>query len=382
MEMTVAEVGRRAGCSGGTVSRVINNSGYVSPETRQAVLKAIQESGYFPRSTRPVGRTGSRQIDRTTGTIEVIAFRNHPWENFSLDHGQVNVGPMPDQNEQTLFPDILDHSVGFHRGLLFGIVEECRRLGYKVLLKAASDLNNSQFISEVNAPDKCGVLLFGEASPDLGEFVGQCRHPLVLVDMMAEGSADMVTTDNFSGIQMAFRHLHRLGHREIGYIVGDEDQAAFIERFNAFKLNMVETGLPIRNEWIYRGPNHFSKTVDLMKQQLSRGDVPTAVMCCNDLAALAVMRVADQLGLAIPKDLSVIGFDDIEAAALVTPPLTTVRFPVVQVGQEAVGRLMVRMQRETNGNNGRNSGRTGCKILLKPELVIRQSAAECRMIEP
>jgi DNA-binding LacI/PurR family transcriptional regulator len=371
MEMTVAEIGRRAGCSGGTVSRVINNSGYVSSETRQAVLKAMQESGYIPRSPRSSGRPASRQADRTAGTIEVIAFRNHPWENFSMDHGQVNIEPLPDQSEKTVFSDILDHSVGFHRGLLFGIVEECRRLGYKVQLKAAGDLSTREFLAQVNAPDKCGVLLLGETCPHLEEFIKHCRHPLVLVDLLHEGRADMVTADNFMGIQMAFRYLYHLGHRKIGYVAGEQDIPGFIERFNAFKLNMVEAGLTIRENWVCREANHFGKTVETMKGILSQADLPTAVMCCNDLAAFAVIRATDQLGISVPEQLSLIGFDDLEAAALVTPPLTTVRHPVAEVGRESVHRVLARIQM------GKNNPLRGCKILVKPELVIRKSTAIC-----
>ncbi len=380
MELTVAEIGRRAGCSGGTVSRVINNSGYVSSETRQAVLKAMQESGYIPRSPRSMGRPGSRPAERMErGTIEVICLRSRPWESFSMDHGQVNVGPLPDQNERTLFPDILDHCCGFHRAILFGIVEECRRLGYKVLLKAAGDLSDRQFISEVNAPDKSGVLLFGEDSPDLGEFVRQCRHPLVLVDMITKNSTDTVTVDNFAGIQMAFQHLYQLGHRKIGFVTGDEGLLGFTERINAYKLNMMETGLPIREEWIYQCPNPFGfgKIVEMMRGRLNKDDLPTAIMCCNDLAALAVMRAADQLGIEVPNNLNVIGFDDIDVASLVTPPLTTVRFPITQAGREAVSRLLVRIQREKSGNSGKKGNQAGCKILLKPELMVRNSTVRC-----
>ncbi|MFA5206721.1 MAG: LacI family DNA-binding transcriptional regulator [Lentisphaeria bacterium] len=365
---TVAAVGRLAGCSGGTVSRVVNNSGYVSPDTRKAVLAAIKATGYVPKTERePSGAPAGHARRTAKKIIEVIAIRNRGSEDFSMKGGEAHFGPLTKLPDEAILPDIIDHGMGFHRQVIFGIVEEIRRLGYKTALQATSHLVDSQFLAEVNVADKCGVLLLGDDSPVLDTFVARCKHPLVLVDMVGDSRADVVTTDNFYGTRILFDHLHSQGHRKFGYVGGLA--AGHQERFAAFKLCMVETGLPLRPEWISIGPNHFATTVENARSLLDRPDRPTVILCCNDVAALAVLRVASQLGIAVPAQLSVAGFDDVEAATLVSPPLTTLRVRTVEMGREAVQRLVMQIQ------NGQHPRVDGCRVLLRPELVIRQSTA-------
>ncbi|MFA5203345.1 MAG: LacI family DNA-binding transcriptional regulator [Lentisphaeria bacterium] len=365
---TVAAVGRLAGCSGGTVSRVVNNSGYVSPDTRKAVLAAIKATGYVPKAKREHPGAPAGHARRTAKkVIEVIATRNRQSEDFSMEDGQAHFGPLTKRADEAILPDIIDHGMGFHRQIIFGIVEEIRRLGYKTVLQATSNLADNQFLAEVNVADKCGVLLVGEHSPVLDTFVARCKHPLVLVDMVGDSRADVVTTDNFYGTRILFDYLHSLGHRKLGYVGGPA--AGHQERFASFKLCMIEADLAIRPEWISIGPNHFATTVENARTLLDRPNRPTAILCCNDVAALAVMRVAGQLGIAVPQQLSIAGFDDVEAATLVNPPLTTLRVRTAELGREAVQRLVMQIQ------NGQPPRTDGCRVLFRPELVIRQSTA-------
>ncbi len=371
MVLTITKIGKMAGCSIGTVSRVINNSGYVSPETRQAVLKAIQETGYIPRSTRSGARAGNRRQEQTaTGLIEVIYYQYRPFEDILVDHGQIHVGPLRTQNEREMLPNIFGRSVGFYSQIIFVMVEEIRRLGYKALLQSTTDLGNRQFQADVNLPDKSGILLVGEENPNLDQFIEGCTHPLVLMDIVSDVQADSVAPDNLHGIRQAFNHLFGLGHRKIGYVMGEEEKAAFVERFTAYKLSMIEAGLTIREEWICRGPNQFGPTARQVQEILCKPDRPTAMMCCNDLAALGVMRAADQLGIAVPEELSIVGFDDAELAALVNPALTTVRVPTVEMGREAVQRLANQIR------DGEVARKGGCIVRFKPELVVRKSTGK------
>jgi LacI family transcriptional regulator len=164
-------------------------------------------------------------------------------------------------------------------------------------------------------------------------------------------------------VYQAFDHLHALGHRKIGFIGNETD---LNERRMAFFARMGSAGLTVNPRWIYRGPQHIEPTVHGVAKMLAQSDRPTALLCGNDCYAIGVMRAATTMKLEIPRDLSVVGFDDIDASALMTPAMTTVRVPQAQIGLQAARQLLLAAQNGTTPQRG-------CSVRLKTELIVRQS---------
>jgi DNA-binding LacI/PurR family transcriptional regulator len=344
----------------------MNNSGPVRAKTRAAVMKALQESQYVSR--RPASATGIADRKGSARLVEVVLHRSTPIERLSVSHGRLAVGPVRQVDDGNLLskPYLLANS--FYRRIIDGAVEELPNWQHRAVLQNSGNLLDAKFISELNGPDRAGILLLGEDSPDLGDFIAQCRHPVVLIDLIHRGWPDVITTDNMLGIELAFDHLYSQGHRRIGFVGRRDSNKAFAERFSGYQLKMLQAGLSFSDAWIHAGANHIDSTADGVVEILSRPDRPSAFLCANDFSALGVVRAAGRLHMSIPNDLSVVGFDDEDAASVVTPALTTVRVPMAEMGRQAVRQLMIQMQAGA-------ISKTGCCIRLAPELIIRRSTA-------
>ena len=327
---TVTELSQMAGCSIATVSRVLNNSGAVSDATREAVLKAMRQTQYLAKRTERRSRAVVRSINANPqqGIIEIVQHRHSPVERISVDGDSLAVGPLEKMPEQDRVPRPYQLGVSFYQHLVNGAVDELGKWGFRAQLRLNSDLLDPTLVADMNDRNREGVLLIGEYSKDLGQFMKHCLPPLVLVDILHQGPCDMVTIDNFAGIQAAFRHLYNLGHRRIGFVGRRDEIAAFSERYAAFHMHMAEAGLQVQDQWVYQGPDHIETTTVGVKRILEHAQRPTALICANDCYALGVARAANSLNMTIPHGLSVVGFDDVEFAAMVTPPLTSVRVPL------------------------------------------------------
>jgi LacI family transcriptional regulator len=367
MALTVAEIGRLAGVSAATVSRAMNNSGAVSSKARQAIQKVLQDTNY-DRARRPsIARKSSNSAVEGGELVEIVFHRHSPVEPISVGRGALIIGPLgwlPSSGWQS---EGYQLGMSFHRRVVDGAIAELTRWRRKAALQFNSNLMDPHFLKEVNRQDKCGVLLVGEYSKDLQQFTENCRHPLVLVDFIHLGPHDVVTIDNLGGITQAFDHIHGLGHRKIGFIGARTEVEAFHERFVAFKMKMADVGLTVNPDWVYSGFEHIEQAAKGLHPILARPDRPTALVCANDCYALSVIRAASDMGLSIPQELSVIGFDDGDVASMVTPPLTTIRVPQDEMGQRAARQLMLSVQLQPPVSA------LGCETRVKTSLVVRQS---------
>ena len=364
MVMTASELSRLVGCSMATVSRALNNTGFVAPETREAIYRAMRKHSYVPQRAP---KRSNHAKTTPTPLVHIVYHRHTPREEVWLDHGGLNVGPLNPVSERLLKQR---HILGdtFWRRVIDGAVAEANAWGYKAVLQTNTNLQDPHFIADINASGKTAVLLVGEYSAGLKKLVDLCRHPLVLADLICDDSHDVVTIDNLAGISAAFEHLYALGHRKIGF-VGKSDNFAFTERYAAFSLRMAAAGLPLRPEWVYEGYSYIEETTEGMKKLLSRPARPTAVICANDCVAMGTIRAAGALGISVPHQLSIVGFDDIEAAGMATPPLTTVQVPMQEIGRQSVRLLMIQVKSAPHGPH------RGCRVRLVPQLIIRQSTA-------
>ena len=161
-----------------------------------------------------------------------------------------------------------------------------------------------------------------------------------------------------------FSYLHELGHRKIGFITPPKDHSSFLERFEGYQLALYKYGIPFREDYVVNAPsNPDPESVQSILEMKSR---PTAIMCVNDYTALVLLRAARKMGIAVPQELSVTGFDDLDQSATAKPPLTTVRISTVEMGRLAVRRLVEKIERRDHDE---------VRIEIQGELVQRQSCA-------
>ena len=359
MPLTAEQIAKKVGVSNATVSRVLNNTQYVSPEAREAVLAAIRESGEPPRL---LGRRNKSKIQQAqAGFVEILSA-----ERFA----PIEAGP-----HQAISPEGLNVSAAprlgrlssFSRHIIEGVIEELRPFGIRAAIQTTRRLDDPAIISEANEAENRGVFLLGIYDKDVHDFVDRCRVPVVsFMTWEHNGWPDYVGIDNLTGIRLAFNHLRELGHTKIGYVSGAlEFSQVFHQRLAAYRMMLIDAGLPVREDWITRDDCSMDVIQTQVEAMLKPKDRPTAIICSFDGAALGIRRAADKLRMHIPDDLSVIGFDDEDVAQLFSPPLTTVHVPFQLMGRNAVQLMMMRQQRPIKKGEG-------VSIRVTPTLTIRE----------
>lgn len=369
---TLAQVSLKAGCSPATVSRVLNNSGPVSSDVRKNVLKAVQESGYIPRrpqrTFRKLDQLHQDRSDNLQDLFEVILYRCTPAERLTNDAGRLTIGPPSMITDEEVLTKNFSLTADFYMHIISGVMDELASTSRRAMLQTSDDLLSPTILRAINQNGIGGVILLGEYPEMLDEFMTKCNKPLVLVDIIHQGQADVITIDNMAGITQAMDHMLMLGHRKIGYI-GSPFNKSYEERWVTWCWNMAGAGLPLNKKWVYHGSQKMQETAEGVYKMLNTPDRPTALICSSDLAALGVLRAAEQLQISVPQQLSVIGFDDINAAAMVTPPLTTLHVPLREMGQHAARQVLI------NHLFNRPSYDCGVTMRLTPKLVVRNSTA-------
>lgn len=363
---TVRDVGRHAKCSPATVSRAINNTAPVSDEVRRNVLEAMRKLGYAPRPQRPRNGHASSVGSPVSGIASVVLYRHADMERLLIRDGDVLLRHAEHVPPQGILSKTLRLSVDFYMHIISGVVEELSAHGVDSSLRIVDDLESPALIAELGQPDRCGAILLGESGGVLEPLLAACPRPLVLVDILHPFWPDVVTTDNDAGIGLAVDHLVALGHRRIGF-VGCSENPSYQERRAAFEHRIITLGLTCRPEWRYDGRQRIEDAIEGVLPMLRAGNRPSAIVCVADFLAIGVLRAARRCGLAVPQELSVVGFDDIDAASLMEPPLTTVRVPVHEMGRRAARQLLQAVQ------FGAPPHDVGCTLRLHPTLVQRAS---------
>lgn len=371
---TLAQVSDLAGCSPATVSRVLNSSGPVREDVRKSVLAAVRETGYIHKRSKrkqPEKLSGKQfpsAVAATSGVVEVLLHRYTPMEIVKPDPHGLQVGPPTIVEGSKLVSESFRSSgTDFYLNIISGIMSQLADADRRTMLQTTSDLSSPSLITEINRKSNTGVILLGEYSEDLEQFISRCKVPMVLVDIIHPCPHDVVTIDNLSGITQAVKHLIDLGHRDIGY-VGAPFNTSFAERWNSFRYQMAEHHLPVNMDWVYHGSEMIEATAKGVSEILRKKSRPTALVCASDWGAMGVLRAAEFCAMRVPDQLSVVGFDDVDAASMVTPALTTLSIPLHQMGRQAARQFLI------NDLYGTDVTRTrGVYIRVAPELVIRDS---------
>jgi DNA-binding LacI/PurR family transcriptional regulator len=328
--LTIAHIARQAGVSVPTVSKVINGRTDVSVETRRRVEDVIRERGYRP----------ARRKTRSAPLLE-LAF--HEFESEWAGEFIKGVQKVAVQHDLGLVLSEMRDGPADSRGWIESVLAR-RPAGVIVVLSNLDDNLRAQLRSR-------GI-------------------PLVVVDPTGEPLHDTpsVGATNWSGGLMATRHLLDLGHKRIGVIAGPENLLCSRARLDGFRAAMDAAGVEVDSSLIRYGNFYVSEAIRLGRDILDRDPSkrPTAIFALNDLSALGVYLAARELGLHVPDDLSVVGFDDIPTARWASPPLTTIRQPLVQMAV-AASRLVLRL--------AAGERPTETRIELATELIVRSSTA-------
>lgn len=326
----ITQVARRAGVSPATVSRVTNGRLTVAKHLAKRVLQAIEELGYTPNpQARALVSGRSRVLGLLVSEITNPFFPElmQSFEDIADEHGfEVMVGSANYNRER---------AKSFIRRLVQRRVE-----GVAVMTFRAE----SHFLDELIAED----------------------IPLVTIDVSAGAKRSLVLeVDYAQGIDQAVQHLAVLGHRCIGFASGPMPHVTNLRRRDAFVRSAKKIGLTGRNAPVFEGEHTFEGGTQAALHFLELDPRPTAIVCSNDMMAVGVLRVMAERGIGVPRDMSVIGFDDIHLAEFVNPPLTTVRMSRLELACAAFKGL----EQFLSGNGEEPPS----SIRVSTSLVVRQS---------
>ncbi|MFN3134455.1 MAG: LacI family DNA-binding transcriptional regulator [Candidatus Kryptonium sp.] len=328
--ITIKDVAKKAKVSVSTVSRVINQNYPVSEKTKRKVLKAIQELNYSPNLT------ARSLVLKKTHTIGVV---------------------LPDMHGD-FFSEIIKE-----------IDKKAREFGYHVLL--TSSHSNLQELDEVLIS-----LLNGKVdgmiimNPTLKSIYVETRLlrkiPLVLLNCCGDiQNSDVILIDNYTGAYNLTKHLIKHGHEKIAIITGPPDNFDSIERLKGYKDALKDAGITPSPEFEFHGDFTKDSGYEIMKSILSLSTKPTAIFALNDDMAIGAIQYAKKIGLKIPADIAIVGFDDIPMAEHINPSLTTVRVPMDKVGSMAAEKLFERIEKGTELKFS--------KTVLETTLIVRES---------
>ncbi|NAZ74267.1 substrate-binding domain-containing protein [Kineococcus sp. T13] len=325
-------VASAAGVSLATVSKVIHGREDVGPRTRAEVQRLLDEQGYVPTTRR---RSSSQRV-----TIELA------------------------------FDDFMSpYATELQRGVVAAAREDdVDVIVSEFAVRGASD-GERPWMRNPRAADRRGVLLVtSDIQPQQARELRVAGLPLVVIDPVHSPDEDVVSigATNWAGGVSATEHLLALGHRRIAYIGGPDDTDVNLARLHGYRAALEKHGVAFDAAIVGGGQLDSSTGARLASTFLTRGNRPTAVFAITDLVAMGVLQAAHALGLQVPADLSVVGFDDTYVASLTTPPLTTVRTPL-----QEMGRVAFRTLRRLIDGHGLDSHH----IELATQLVVRSSTA-------
>lgn len=331
---TINDIARIAEVSKKTVSRVINKSPFVREETREKVEAVIAELGFTPD---PQARG--------------LAFRR----SFLL--GMIYDNPSP------------NYVVNMQQGILDAV----RGSGLELVVHPC-DRTAETFLADVRTfvvrQKLFGVVLPPSVSEDerVAALLNEVECPYVrIASVLLDAPERMVVTHDNVGAAEAARHLVELGHRRVAFISGPQLFRSTHERGQGFARGLSEKGVNLDPRYVREGRYTYESGVECARDLLAMAERPTAIFAGNDEMALGVYQAARDMGLKVPEDLSIVGFDDSPMASRIWPTLTTVRLPIRDMGRMAADRLLAR-------SRGQDVARLN-QPEVRPTLVPRDSTA-------
>jgi LacI family transcriptional regulator len=333
---TIAEIAAKAGVSIPTVSRVLNNKPDVAPATRERVELIIRQSGFVRNRSANALRKGS------SGIVDII------------------------------IPDL---SNAYSIEILCGVQEVIERTELRLALSTGHDdlLNEQRWLAKVmDGATDGGILVLAHGQSEYLDALHSLNIPFVIVDHRGELGPDIssVGSTNVLGGRLATEYLLSLGHRRIAIISGISTIRASQERIVGYRTTLEEAGIAVDPELIRPGAFKQHTGYEQTCALLSLPEPPTAIFAGSDTQAMGVYSALRAHGISIPDGMSVVGFDDVSIASLVTPTLTTVRQPLMEMGRVATTMLLKLIAGEPLDS---------MRVELTTTLIVRES---CTTLEP
>lgn len=327
---TIRDVARQAGVSHQTVSRVINGSESVLPETRTLVETAIEQLGYRPNA---IARSMARGSTHTLACIS---------------------------------PNLTDYTFA---SIIEGAEIEARQAGYFLLSSSANNPDAfGKLVDELVGHRRVdGLIVINPYSDERFEYIPR-DFPLVFVGASAhEKNVCSVSLDDEKVAYEATRHLISLGHTKIALVTGPMEEDCSRDRTQGYRRALQESGIAFDESMVIEGDWSATSGQDALLSFVGQGRVPTAVFAQNDRMAMGVLRAARDVNIKVPSQLAVIGVDDMPLSSYFDPPLTTMRQDMPRIGQEATRMLLDIIQKKDTVLRD---------LKLPAQLVVRRSTSE------
>lgn len=336
MRVTMKDIAEKLGVSVPTVSRALKNQGQIGNKTRKLILKTAQELGYEFRE----------EANRASGKMIGIVF---------------------DKRLQSLPTD------PFYGIVMMGVEEQCQSYQTQVFFHTIDQSAEDTRLWNLFAEGRLHglILVGGDISEELVRAVKARNIPFVLVDNALEAlHVDAVVTDNAGGVRQVMEHLFQLGHKRIGFVGGPLSHPSLAERYETYQNCLSQANISKQPEWEWihteAGPT-FQKGYQAIRELVHKGLDVTAILTDNDHTAIGILRGCSELGISVPEQLSIVGFDNVAISEHTSPPLTSVHIHKREMGIQAAKRLHELMDHKD----------IPIKITLGTELVVRHSSGSC-----
>jgi LacI family transcriptional regulator len=328
MTATIRDVAKAAGVHPSTVSRVMNGNSSISQETIKKVRLVIKELKYTPNA-----------LARSLKTNKLRTFG-------------------------MLIPDIANP---FYAGLARGVENAANEHGYNVIL-CNTDYSFEKEKTYLRLLEERRVegLILASAKSQYKSIMEleKRKFPYMLLSRNIKGlQRNSISINNIVGGFLATQYLIGLGHKKIGHITGPYNTTADLDRIKGYKKALHDYGIPFNMQYMGKGDFKNKGGYYVMNNFLKLADPPTAVFTANDLLAVGSIEAIREQGYDVPHDFSIVGFDDIQLASYLSPPLTTIRQPMLEMGYLAIIKLLERIGNKVSHEN----------IFIKPELIERKS---------
>lgn len=335
MPATIRDVAKLAGVSKAAVSYVLNGrktSIKITEETRNRILAAARQLNYHPNA---LARGLAHKRTDTITLVMQYAFMFSGWSGFT--------------NE-----------------MMHGVSEAAYHLGYDLMLHTKDQPDFEREVAALTDGRADGALLLRDIDDPLAEMLTQRGFPCVLFfSRSANPDVWYVDCDNVLGGRIATEYLLNLGHRRIMYLSGIRRSSAAMDRLEGYEQALCDRGIAPRPDWIIE-LTYADASFETVEAALHAPDRPTAAFAWSDEVAVRLMTLARGMGLRIPEDLSIIGFDSTELCDHTHPPLTSIRQPIHEMAAHALEMLTRRIRGEEVGET---------HVLFPPSLVVRGSCA-------
>ena len=332
--VTQQKIAETLGISQVLVSYALNGNPRVKESTRELVERTAHELGYQASASRDAKAMRARRHGKRprSGLIAVV---------------------LPPSTAQPMA------QLPFYHEMLTGIEAEAEKRGVAVLMCASSRDRLAEFLT---AQQVDGIICLG-AGDKVDECLAQGELPLVFLSIQSEAAPSLLPR-NQQGIELVVQHLIDLGHTAIGYVGFVTDFFESRQRAAGYRSALASAGITAKDEWIAADLEGFTGTEEAVRQLCARSPELTALVCYNDIFAMHAIRALEDLGFAVPRDISVTGFDDVTSSYMFRPAVTSVWFDRGDLGRLAVERLL-----ETDGADRKSGEHEVCEV----RLVIRDS---------